>query len=136
MKKTRRRGWNAVGAVLVCTFALASAVGAQQARRAVLTFSGPLSLPTVTLPAGTYVFEIKPDRPEVVLISDKDNRFITANAVRPVTRPTPGHIGVVLRHTSAEASPEIATLYFEGTEGYEFAYTRPTAVATSGRFHK
>ena len=75
----RRASLAVVGLVLAGFAAASPNVGAvESSQRIQLTFSKPISLPGVTLPAGTYLFErALPDSAvEIVRVSSQDRRFV------------------------------------------------------------
>ena len=88
-----------------------------------LTFSGPVGMPEVTLPAGTYVFSIV--APSVIQVSSVDRTqhygmFFTATTQRPET--TDGYEMVVVP-TNETAPGRIAKWFLPNqSRGYEFLY--------------
>jgi hypothetical protein len=126
----KRKSAAACGVVLA--FALAAAVHAwDSSPRATLTFSKPVSLPDVTLAAGTYVFELAdPDssRSIVRVRGKEDYRHVyfsafTYRIARPaglsVDRP------VLLGESAAGAAPPIlAWCPRGGATGHEFIHRR------------
>lgn len=96
--------------------------------RSYLTFSGPVSLPGVTLPAGTYLFRF-PSRytsRSVVQVLSEDRKtvyamFQTIPTWRLAVARDPE---VTLKETPANAPPAIAALFpAHGRIGYEFLDT-------------
>src|SRR6059058_3823292 len=77
-------------AALALTAAAASAQAIPPDRTTFVTFSGPVSLPGTTLPAGTYTFRLLDSQTDrhIVQVYDKDGMklFTTLLAV-PATRP-------------------------------------------------
>ena len=111
-----------VGAVicLVSFLAVPRSVLAQPA--ADVTFSTPVQLPGVLLPAGSYQFAITGGR--TVRVSGADGRNLATLPVVPITRATPGNI-VIMRPPLAGAPPEVSALYAGGgTAGVEFVYRK------------
>lgn len=87
------------------------------------TFSTPVQLPGVRLPAGKYQFSVTQDG-RTVRVSGADGRNLATLPVIPITRSTPGNI-VIMRPSVAGAPPEVSALYGSGgTTGVEFVYRR------------
>jgi hypothetical protein len=82
---------------LIVTVAMLLAVGAVEAgdpttpsQRTILTFSGPVSLPGLTLNAGTYVFELADPNGNddaVVVMNEDRNHVYYLGMTKPVRRP-------------------------------------------------
>jgi hypothetical protein len=76
--------------VVTSALALGSSLNASSiAHTNYMTFSGPFSLPGVSLPAGTYVFEtpLAPSSADVVRVTSRDGRHVYLMAfTRTVTR--------------------------------------------------
>ncbi|CAN5793975.1 hypothetical protein BH24ACI4_BH24ACI4_21670 [soil metagenome] len=103
---------------LVLTFS-ASAV----AEQTVLTFSSPVQLPTVLLPAGTYHFTVNDGDRGLMTVTGTGGRFVTRFSVNPTTRAKAGE-KVVMRSVEGQPS-EVSALYpTGGKSGMEFIYHR------------
>jgi hypothetical protein len=118
---------NSIGACL-CLFSILTygePVSAQAQRVTTnTTFSNPVQLPGVLLPAGTYQFAVASDRRSVV-VSDADRRIVATLMVVPVTRAQRGTV-ILMRPSIGGAAPEVTALYLDGgTNGFEFV--RPAA---------
>jgi hypothetical protein len=93
-----------------------------------VTFSGPIALPGVTLPAGTYVFRTPSDFDKNIV--QVMNRAETASyymgITRPVSRPRRGTgLLVTVGEASARQVPPIQAWFPLGqTEGHAFIYDR------------
>lgn len=111
-----------VSAVMFITVALAASVSAQQKELTRLTFDGPVRLPTVTLPAGTYTFARQKDFGiPVVTVFDARGREVSRQTTKSITRSGNGQ-SIVLQ-PPAGATPTIAAWYPDsGRAGYEFIY--------------
>ena len=82
---------------LIVTVAVLLAVGAVEAgdptppsQRTILTFSGPVALPGLTLNAGTYVFELADPNGNddaVVVMNEDRNHVYYLGMTKPVRRP-------------------------------------------------
>jgi hypothetical protein len=92
-----------------------------------LTFSGPFALPGVTLPAGTYTFEVaSPGSYDVVrvLSRDRGQQYVTAFTKR-VERPRglPANRQIVFQEAPAGMTPPIKAWFPIGDSiGHEFIY--------------
>ena len=103
---------------LVLTFS-ASAV----AEQTVLTFSAPVQLPTVLLPAGSYRFAVNDGDNGLMSVTDTGGRLVTRFSVNPITRAKAGD-KVVMRSVEGKP-PEVSALYpTGGKSGMEFIYPR------------
>lgn len=105
--------------------------------KAYLTFSGPVSLPGITLPAGKYIFRF-PSRYTArsviqVLSADRKTTYVmlqTSPAWRQVVTSDPE---VRFRETASDAPPAIATFFQPfAHNGYEFTYPTTAPIATAG----
>src|SRR6478672_4726399 len=98
-----------------------------------LTFSGPVQMPGITLPAGTYKFELAdPDTGRrVIRVSDKDGSkiygtflSISDQKLEPSANPV-----VMFKETPAGAPQAVQAWFYPGeTYGYEFAYPHDQAL--------
>lgn len=114
-------------ALLAVTLA-ASTYAFAVARYDDLTFSAPVALPGVVLPAGTYRFEIaNPDvNQDIVRVSDPATRriYFTAHTVRvPRPRTLPkGHV-ITFGEAPEGSAPPIRIWYpLYGDDGRQFRY--------------
>ena len=127
----RKSSVAAYGVVLGCLVAAAAVHAMNPAHQALLTFSRPVSLPGVSLAAGTYLFEVaNPDTSsDVVRVrSNEDYRHVyftgfTKRVDRPkglrADRP------VVLGEPGAGIAPPILAWFPEGAAtGRQFVYPR------------
>ena len=106
-----------------------------------LTFSGPVQLPGITLPAGTYKFELAdPDSSRrVIRVSDKDGSknygiflSISDQKLEPASDPV-----VMFKETPAGAPQAVQAWFYPGeTYGYEFAYPHDQAMKIAKATHK
>ena len=119
------------GAVLLGVLAMSSTGAAMDTRRTThFTFSGPVQLPGVTLPAGTYTFEVaNPDSgSDVVTVKSRDRKKVyLMQFTRSVYRESTGKLDatIALGESSAGNPPPVKAWYpqFE-TRGREFIYNR------------
>ena len=97
-----------------------------------LTFSGPVSIPGVTLPAGTYLFRF-PSRQtawSVVQVLSQDRKIVYAMVMTiPTTRFETSHDPeVTFKETRADAPLAIQALFQpHRSTGYEFLYPKASA---------
>ena len=118
------------GVVLLGVLATSS-TGAMDTRRTTyFTFSGPVRLPGVTLPAGTYTFEVvNPDSgSDIVSVKSRDrSKVYLMQFTRFVHRAPSRNLKatIALGETSAGNPPIVKAWYpqFE-TRGREFIYNR------------
>ncbi len=126
---------------LVFVFALAclGAALAPQARadewnrKTIMTFSAPVELPGVVLPAGTYVFKLadsSSDRDIVQVFNKEENHLYGTILAIPDYRVEPTDKTVVTFSERPAGSPEaIKTWFYPGdTDGYEFVYPKREAM--------
>lgn len=99
-------------------------------RRTLFTFSGPVALPGVTLPAGTYMFRLLDPSSRLVQVLSADGTrvyatFFSLSAERfdPADRPE-----VRFMETAANMPAAIRTWWYPGERrGFEFIYPREQA---------
>jgi len=105
-----------------------------------LTFSGPVQLPGVTLPAGTYRFELAdPDTSRrIIRVSDKDGSksygmflSISDRKLEPADNPV-----VMFKETPSGVPQAVQAWFYPGeTYGYEFAYPHDQALKIAKATH-
>jgi hypothetical protein len=108
-----------------CTaLALGMSVAAQQTvqdRTTFVTFSGPVSIPGKTLPAGTYTFRLADSQTDrhVVQIFDKDgaNLMATLLAVPAERADQEGEPVVTFKETASDQAPAVRYWYYAGERG-------------------
>lgn len=94
-----------------------------------LTFSGPVRLPGVTLPAGSYLFErVEPSNPNVIVVRSGDGTRVhyMAATIR-VDRPAglPANRAVTFGEAGRGDVPPIVAWYPQGERaGHAFVYPR------------
>jgi hypothetical protein len=118
-------------AAVLFTPALSAAQPAD--RTTYVTFSGPVSVPGATLPAGTYTFRIadSPANRHIVQILDRDGSkvFATLLAV-PAERPQPsGEPVITFKETPSDRPPAVRYWYYAGEkDGNELVYPKAQAM--------
>ena len=123
----------AVVAATLLTASTAAAQGVLANRETNVTFSGPVSLPGTTLPAGTYVFRLadSPVNRHIVQIFDKDQaKLITTLLAVAAERNQPeGDPVVSFKETPSDRPPAVRYWYYAGEKsGSEFIYPRAQAM--------
>src|SRR3954451_11358810 len=105
----------ACSAVLLTSAAPASAQTTQD-RLTYVTFSGPVSLPGKTLPAGTYTFRLadSPADRHIVQIFDRDQStlFATLLAVPAERTEAEGDPVITFKETAANLPPAVRYWYY------------------------
>ena len=109
-------------------------------KKTFLTFSGPVSVPGATLPAGTYTFKLADlsGNRHVVQIFDKDEKKIyTTLMAIPNQRMEPSDKPVVMfAETPAGIPAAVKVWYYPGeTIGNEFVYPKKQAIAIAKATH-
>ena len=131
MLSTRIYGLACAVTVFVCL--VAAPVSAQPFdKRTLFTFSGPIALPGVTLPAGQYLFRLADPNAssKVVQVLSADGTkpyglFFTLVAERPEPASTPE---VRFMETASGMPSAIKTWWYPGERtGYEFIYPKDQA---------
>src|SRR5262249_39285708 len=128
-------------AALVACFASAAAAQSTYAKTTYLTFSGPVSLPNMTLPAGTYTFQLAdPDTSrKVIMVKDKESGkpyglFLTIpnQKMEPSDKPT-----VMFAETPKGMAPAVRAWFYPGERtGYEFIFPRSQAMKIAKASHQ
>jgi hypothetical protein len=124
--------------------ALAFAPGAradQWNKKTILTFSGPVQIPGVTLPAGSYVFKLADlsSNRHVVQVFDKDEKKVYGTLLAiPDERLEPTSDPVVLFAERPASMPQAIRAWFYPGEriGNEFVYPRTQAMKIAKETHK
>jgi len=111
----------------------ASAVQAQpEDKRTYFTFSGPIALPSVTLPAGRYLFRIvdTSSSRKVIQVLDENQKkpYAMANTI-PDQRRDPAKDATVVFYESPRGTPAaVKSWWYPGESiGYQFIYPRAQA---------
>ena len=118
----------------VLTLSITGRAEAQPADyRTYFTFSGPVTLPGVTLPAGKYIFRLAdPDssRKVINVLSEDGKRSLAMlHTIPNQTMKAPKDAEVRFMETSAKVPPPIKTWWYAGKAiGYEFIYPRKQAL--------
>jgi len=135
------RTWRIACSAAVVALGIAAAAHADEWNKLTyLTFSGPVTMPGITLPAGTYRFELMdPDASRrVIRVSDKDGSknygiflSISDQKLQPSDNPV-----VMFRETPAGTPQAIRAWFYPGeTNGYEFVYPHDQAMKIAKATH-
>lgn len=118
----------------VLTLSIGSRAEAQPADyRTYFTFSAPVTLPGLTLPAGKYIFRLAdPDssRKIINVMSEDGRRSLAMLHTIPNQAPkAPQDAEIRFMETDAQVPPPIKTWWYAGKAiGYEFIYPREQAL--------
>jgi hypothetical protein len=121
----------------VLTFGISGRAEAQPADyRTYFTFSGPVTLPGLTLPAGTYIFRLadpNSSRKIINVLSEDGKRSLAMLHTIPNQVPrAPQDSEIRFMETDAQLPPPIKTWWYAGKAiGYEFIYPREQALRLS-----
>lgn len=110
-------------------------------KKTILTFSGPVQIPGVTLPAGSYVFKLADlnGNRHVVQVFDKDEQHIYATILAiPNDRLDPADKPIILFSERAAGSPQaVKVWYYPGDRiGDEFVYPKSQAMRIAKQTHQ
>jgi len=118
----------------VLTLSIAGRAEAQPADyRTIFTFSAPVTLPGVTLPAGKYIFRLAdPDSSRKVinvLSEDGKKSLAMLQTIPNQAMKAPKDAEIRFMETSAKVPPPVKTWWYAGKAiGYEFIYPRKQAL--------
>jgi len=128
---------------LASVTAIAHAQDPEYLKRADLTFGAPVRLPGMTLPAGTYRFELaNPDSERrVVRVTSQDGKkqygFLLSVPDTLATRPEHDQPLIFFREARADVpQPVRAWFYPNESTGYEFVYPKDEAMAIARETHQ
>lgn len=118
------------------TLAAVTAQGQPSDYRTFFTFSGPVTLPGVTLPAGTYLFRLADPTTgrKVINVLSKDGKRSLAmlHTIPNQLLRAPQNPEIRFMEAGANMPPPIKTWWYPGKSiGYEFIYPRAQALALS-----
>jgi hypothetical protein len=129
-----------IALVVAAAAALPASARAQElnaSERTLMTFSAPVELPGVTLPAGDYIFRLA-DTPgrNVIQVWDEDQEKILGQWLFVPTQRTrtPEETVVMFRETPAGTPPAVRYWYFPGEAiGKEFVYPKDQGTKIAAR---
>ena len=134
--------WKIVCSAAVVSLALAPGARADEfTKLTLLTFSGPVDVPGITLPAGTYRFSLADPESgrRVVKVASKDGTKTYGMFIsRPDQRLTPTNRPVVMfKEAAAGAPPAVKAWFYPGESyGYEFVYPHDQALKIARATHE
>jgi hypothetical protein len=130
-----------IAAVAVLAFVAGSARADESNKLTYLTFSKPVQLPGVTLPAGRYRFELADTQESrrVIKVQSEDGKKQLAmllsvpNQLRDIPKDA-----LVLFNETAQGQPDaVKSWNYPGERiGYEFVYPRKQAIVIAHQTHK
>jgi hypothetical protein len=137
MKRVVTIATASVAAVLLTLSMSVSAQDFNTQERTFLTFSAPVEMPGITLPAGTYVFKLA-DTParNVVQVFDKDEKdvkgqWLFVQAQRP---DVTGETVITFKENREGSTPAVQYWYYPGEKiGKEFIYPKDQAMRIAAR---
>lgn len=126
-----RRALTIMGCILLC--AIFSVRADEWSKKTVVTFSAPVELPGIVLPAGTYVFKLADFTGErhVVQVFNKDEtRLYTTILAIPNLQLTPKGETIMRFDERPKGTPEALRAWFYPGDntGQEFVYPKARAV--------
>ena len=121
------------GALALGVWAVASAQGELPDQRTFFTFSAPVTLPGVTLPAGKYLFRLADPNGSrkviSVLSADGKTPLAMLHTIPNQLTQAPRDAEIRFMETPANVPPAIKTWWYPGKSiGYEFIYPRQQAL--------
>jgi hypothetical protein len=127
-------------AAFVLGATLATAQAPDTNNMTIVTFSAPVSLPGVTLPAGSYMFKLADSQVNrnIVQVFDKDRSKILATILAiPAERNKPADDTVItFTESPANTAPAIRYWFYPGdSRGQEFAYPKKQAQEIANAAH-
>ena len=138
-----RRTTQAIMATLVA-FVLGATLATAQApdtnNMTIVTFSAPVSLPGVTLPAGSYMFRLADSQVNrnIVQVFDKDRTkmFATILAIRAERNKPADDTIITFAESPANTAPALRYWFYPGdSRGQEFAYPKKQAQEIANAAH-
>src|SRR4030095_8558441 len=124
----------ALCAALALTAGAAAGQGTLADRTTFVTFSGPVSLPGTTLPAGTYTFRLadsQTDRHIVQVFNREGTKLFTTLLAVPAQRnEASGDPVITFKETPSDRPPAVHYWYYAGEkDGNELVYPKAQAMA-------
>lgn len=116
----------ALGALLLGATTQHARAWSDADHREYLTFSAPVAIPGVVLPAGTYIFEVPTPSfsNTIVSIRSRDGRKVyLTQFTRSVSRPSANAPHVTFHETARGQTPQVDVWYpMQGDQGRQFIY--------------
>lgn len=123
-------------AIVICSALLAIslpyAAATQWNQKTKLTFSAPVQIPGVVLPAGTYFFSLLPDNPDRNIVqvwnADRTHPIATLLTVPDERLKPTGQTVIKFSERPSNAPEALHAWFYPGDEyGHEFVYPESTA---------
>src|SRR5262245_52897987 len=135
------RVMQAIAAAAAVLFLAGPARADDSSKLTYLTFSKPVQLPGVTLPAGRYRFELADpvERRRVIKVANEDgSKQLGMLLTIPNTVSTPPKDPLVMFSEVPAGEPDAVKAWFYPGEsiGYEFIYPHDQALSIAKRTHK
>ena len=139
MRQLTTRLMGACGALLLGA-SLAAAQAPDTNHTTIVTFSAPVALPGVTLPAGSYMFKLADSQANrnIVQVFDKDRTkiFATILAISAQRNRPADDTVITFKEAPASAAPALQYWFYPGeTIGQEFAYPKKQAQEIANASH-
>jgi hypothetical protein len=133
MRRISTKILGACGAVVLGA-TLAAAQGPPADKNTVVTFSAPVSLPGVTLPAGSYLFKLADSQVNrnivQVFAEDRSKIYATILAIAAERNEPADETVITFSEAPANTAPALHYWYYPGEKrGQEFVYPRAQAQA-------
>ena len=130
-----------LGLSLAVTFFASTAQAQPENKRTFFTFSAPVALPGVTLPAGRYVFRIvdtTTTRKVIQVLSDDEKKPLAMANTIPDQRRDPAKDATVSFYETPSGTPAaVKSWWYPGESiGYQFIYPRAQAKQIAQTTHK
>ena len=127
-------------AALLLGASLAAAQDLDTNHTTIITFSAPVALPGVTLPAGSYMFKLADSQANrnIVQVFDKDRTkiFATILAISAQRNRPADDTVITFKEAPASAAPAVQYWFYPGeTIGQEFAYPKKQAQEIANAAH-
>ena len=127
MKRVTSIATAIVLAVLVGMSARVAAQNPVPSQRTFMTFSNSVEMPGVTLPAGTYVFEVVGTSGDVVRVSSKQGRHYFMGFTQRIERPAArGPLPIATLGEAPAGTPQPIEVWYPigSLRGHRFLYPR------------
>jgi hypothetical protein len=140
MKLWTRLIYSIIGTALLSLAFVPSVSATDWDKKTFVTFSRPVELPGVALPAGTYIFEV-PDvsgaRQVVRVMNEKGDKVYATLLTIPTSRREPSDFTMITFMERAPRAPmPISRWFYPGErDGYQFVYPKAQAdrIASASR---
>jgi hypothetical protein len=133
MRATRFLITTCCALAIATMFMVTGARADEYTKQTFLTFSGPVQVPGLTLPAGTYMFKLadpESGRRAIQIWDEKGTKLFTTLLTIPDEQPEPKDDPVVLfSERPSGAAPAVKSWFYPAERsGYEFIYPKTQAM--------